>query len=1503
MSIVMSVLYGNLTYYTTIQSSHVFHVGEQPNNYLVIPNLGYDMAFTPNGKNFQIEISNSQGKRTVFAEFDVSTVIDIEEKIAVYISENTGKPVFVQMPSDCEIHIGKSDKISTDGSRNEIVLDLPYISRSHFKIVRKKGHTTVYDNNSTNGLFLNGKRISSAVVKSGDVLSIFTIRLIVDENILRIENAGNHLKLYQIKELDKRKEAPICSVSKRDIQFTRAPRLVPGAENETISLESPPQASGQPQINWLNVLVTPFISLTLMIVLVLVMGTSAVMLIMSGLMSIVSAIIAVINYRSQKKQHKEMDQKIKEKYHAYLDKVANRIERAHYLQLHNMLSANPSPAECMVIAENRRCQLWERRPSDSDFLVARLGTGTVAATVTASFQQQQVIIKENPLETEAGTLAKKSKTITDAPILCNFISIKQTGVIGNRSDELLLIRNIVTELTTSHAYDELKIIALIPEQEKEAWAWLRWLPHCMDDQRKKNYIFLSSDDAEEAFEGLEETFSRREAELTDYHGSESVPSIPHYLFIIAAFSCIEKNPIRKYIFSGTEIGCSSLFVYDKLSILPKECSQIIEVCNGKGILYRRTSTSNKIQFQMDQFKLEDAEQFARSLAPIFAETEQTAVTLPTRVSFLEGYRISTPEQLGIAERWKSAKTYQSLSVPIAATSGGGIFEFDIHENRHGVNGIVAGMPGSGKTEMVQSWLLSLAVNFSPQDVSFVLIDFKGTGMIAPFRNLPHLAGSISNLDTNIDRNLTAIQSEVHRREAIIDKYSNKSIKDVNGLNKSFAQNLVSEKLPILLIVIDEFAEFKKMFPDFGAEIDSLTSKGRALGIFVILMTQKPAGVVSLKSEDNIKFRWCLRVANYSASREMLGKPDAAKISNPGRAFVKIGEDDVYEEVQSFWSGSPYYPTRGKQDTSFVPISRIELNGKRIPCEYVEKNRCEASHEAEIDVVVKTIIDYCKTHGVPEAEKVWPDRLPERLVLTELLVNSFDGKRWPGTQKIAPVIGLIDDPTNQRQYPMELDFAQRGHVVIYGAPVTGKTTLLQTLIMSTAVTRKPDEVSIYVVDFGGWSMSVLKDLPHVGGIANDNEPERLKKLVLLLSDMLQERKEKFSKAAVGNISAYRDSTGEKLPDVLLVVDNFGAMIKMYPDLDTFFITLTSSGANYGVYMVATATAINTVPMKISQNIRSVLALQMISKSDYTYTVGKVSSELPAIMGRGYTKGNPPLEFQTALPAPGQDDKAVSDSIRKIITSIQNAWKGGLPDMIPEMPEAIPYGSIKTNGIALGLSVDKVQPVAYDYTKQHYLLISGVEQSGKSNLLQVIAKQMKEKLNGKLYLFNIKGERLNEIRSVAEKQFVSAVEIDNFIENLRPELQRRYRERQTDSSSTFEPIILAVDDFTVFFKAISNDTADRVRAIIKIGKGLGLYLIVASDAFELSGFFTKGEVTALALGRAKQAVMLGGCMNDHGAIPTKASYNQKSVPVREREGMITTDGNITVFRTMDIRGGGA
>lgn len=1494
MAIAMSLLCGQSAHCYEVKENSSVRISRTSEGDIVIPNLSFDLTLSLKTNQAMLLLDDSKEIVVPFQQF---VILDRASQLAIYLTKASSEEHAVKLPKTGQWFLGRSSKQTGGKAANQIVIALPFISGTHCKIVRNNGVTSVIDSGSKNGLYLNGQLTRQAKLCEGDIVSIFTVQFTLKGDTLVFRNVGSAFKAERLVGEAKHQAAAKKSVSERDFQFSRSPRMISHIESEEIILEKPPQSGSTPQLNWISILVTPAISVLVMLVLVIAMGMNGAMLIMSGTMSVVSAIIAVVTYKKQKSQHEGMESLVDKKYRAYLNEVSSRIEKNKQKQLSQLTTANPDPKECLTYAKNRDRRLWERSAGDRDFLSVRIGTGTIPSSLTASYKQPEVVISENELETAAKKVAESSRYVEHAPILCDLLKGKRIGVVGNRVDEEQLIRNMIVEIATAHAYDEVKLVIFASEDEVNLWGWTRWLPHCTSNQMTERYIFTSVDDAEETLDSINDTLNRRSAKDHGYGQVKQSDNMPHYVFVVLHRQMIEKHPVRKHLFSTDDNGCSCLFVYDSISYLPKECNDIIEVHNGNGEIYDRRNSSAKTKFLMDNLSLTDADAFARALAPLRINVEGQSAALPSSVSFLEGYGVYKPEQLDVMTRWKNAKVYKSLAVPIAATAGGDPFLFDIHEKRHGVNGIVAGMPGSGKTEMVQTWLLSLAVNYSPQDVSFVLIDFKGTGMIAPFRNLPHLAGSISNLDTNIDRNLIAIQSEVHRREAIIDKYSSKSIKNINDLNKAYEKGLVPEKLPVLLIVIDEYAEFKKIFPDFGAEIDSLTSKGRALGIFVVLMTQKPAGVVSAKSEDNIKFRWCLRVANYAASREMLGRTDAAKISVPGRAYIKVGEDDVYEQVQSFWSGAPYIPNKSKSQKAGSLISCVRLDGKKVACEQRLEQPAAESNESEIDAVVRYISAACELLQIAGAEKIWTEKLPETIALSNVLKNRFDaGNGWPVVQNTAPAVGLVDDPEKQDQYPLVLDFAKLGHVLVYGAPVSGKTTFLQTLIMSIALSCSPDAANIYAMDFGGWSLNVLKDLPHIGGIANDNEPERIKKMVALLTDILEIRKTKFSAVGVGNITSYREATEEKVPDIIVVVDNFGSALKLYPELDAFFGFLTGSGANYGIYLVATAVAANAVPLRIAQNIKYALALQLVDKSDYTYTVGKVSSELPPIAGRGYAKGKLPLMFQTALPASGANEKEIATSIKKTAAAMNARWAGDRAMQIPELPEVIPYDSVKTNGICLGLSTEKVVPVGIDLSRQHFLMISGMPQSGKTSLLCTIVKQIKASTGGTLFALDVTDRLPAAARDLADRYLSTASEIDAFIEGLRPELQQRLEKKQKDPKATFVPITFVIDNYCPFFEKVSNDSISRLLAVIKLGKDLSLRLIASCDAYELTSMVNKGEATTLSMVRSDCSVMLGGSVNDHAAITTKTAYAQKGTVVNAHEGYLVQKMNCTRFKAM-------
>ena len=1498
MQIAMVVLHRDRSYYFIFNQGERVFVGEHRNAGLYVPEIGMEMHIAENNGVITVDAIKDSNTMAFSTSLNSPLIIDRENRIALYFSRHSIANQSLYLSSDCIVDIGNDEEmVLDDGKYNDIIIHSPRVSHHHARIIRKDGITTIYDTGSTNGIFLNGQQIDSAEINNGDVISILTIRLILKDGVLFFENIPDEITLKDVSGIEDRQAAQI-TYSDSYNRFQRAPRLSRFLRQSEITIERPPHSAGTPQINWLNVLVTPLVTVALMLVLVFVMGMSAVMLIMSGVMSVTSAIIAIANYRSQKKKNSGSDKKVSDKYQTYLAEIEQTISDGHLAQKNQLLSANPSPMECLDIARNRKSMLWEREPEDDDFLWVRLGIGQIQAAVIAQYHRDKFAIEDNPLEEQAEKIAEESTTISNAPVLCDLAGNKRTGIIGNKEDTYQLVRNMLVELSTSHSYEDVRIILIASRNEIDEWAWLRWLPHCSDDQKKNRFLVFTQSEIDETLEDAIGTISSRQEDKQNHYSSSDSSKTPHYLFIITSQGLLTKS-LRDIVFSSVDLGCSSVFIEKRRNALPKECDWVVEVSEGSGDIYSSSRSQNKMTFRVDELSRKEAEKLSRSLAPLFAGENSSETSLPVSVSFLQGYGVQRPEDLNISRRWANARTYESLSVPIAIGRDGKPFYFDIHKKKHGSHGVVAGQTQWGKTDLVMSWLLSLAVNYSPEDVSFVIIDWKGTSMVSPFYGLPHLAGGISNLDVkkgNVERCLASIKNEVTRRENIIDRYSHLGVKDIEDLTRMRKNGKIRETLSRLMIVIDEFAEFKKTYPDFGKEIDSLTMTGSSLGISVVLMAQNLTGVLSTQSEANVRFRWCLHVANSSFSRELLGKAGAERLPYPGRAIIKVGDDEIYEEVQGFWSSAPYNPSMLSQREMPTPIATVSINGKRDACESFGKGGFPENTMKENRAIVDYIAKYCRENGIPNAEKIWTDPLPERISLNHLLPVGFNGRVWPVTKTCAPVVGKIDDPANQIQYLLTIDFAKAGHTIVYGAPVTGKTTFIQTLVISTAMTRKPDEVSIYIMDFGGRNMMILRDLPHVGGIAFDNEPERLKKLMTLLEDTLQRRIELFSSAGVSNVQAYRDITNERIPDIIVAIDGFGTLLKSYPEMDEMFIRLSGNAANYGIYLVLTANAVNVVPIRISQNIKTALALQLPDKGDYSSVVGRVPQQLPAVLGRGYVKGNPPLEFQTALPAPGDSDKDISENIRRIAQIMNTAWAGILPDPIPEMPKVVPYGSIRLPGIVLGLSTEKVRPVEYDYGRQHFLLISGTAQSGKTTLLTTLARQFKEKLNAKVIVFKGK-DTTSDFSNCADVVLSSSAEIDEFVEHLRPEMQRRQSKKQANETCAFQPILISVDDYADFFKGISNETALRLQAIIKLAEGLGIFLVVAADAYEIASMASQGEAVASALSKGRQAVMLGGCLNDHGAIQTNVSYSQKGIAVKEYEGFYVSNKNVTGFKAMN------
>lgn len=1349
------------------------------------------------------------------------------------------------------------------------------VSRHHARVEMQNDECRIIDENSTSGTYVNGHLIESEILHVGDMIVIGKQYFTYD---------GSRIMTYLPDYITAAGEVSIRPT------FKRSPRLRFDLPEKKEKLELPPTIGSKPEINWLTVLLPPLIMIAASL---LLMAISVFMIVMP----VIGVITGVINYASQNKKFKDRQKLQLQKYTDYLDSIEKDMQGYRKRQLSAMEYTNPTIAQCLEFARKTDPRLWERRPEDDDFMQLRIGTGTVLSNFQAEVPDQKLSLTTDSLIEQAKQLARNNAEISNAPITCRFADGLPVGIIGERKNTIQQLKNIVVEAATLHAYDELKIVSFFPKEERNEWAWMRWLPHTFSDDRQIRFLADNRSDSAELNKYLEEVFSRRKAELSD--GSSYTISTPFYLIIVADMSLVEHMTMMKFLNDcDKDMQVGVVYLAGGMRMLPKECGTILELRDSEAYCYQKDNAFNKRQYVVEKVSENTFDEFARALAPVRLDKAMKASSLPNSVSFLEGYGVKRPEQLGVKANWENARTYQSLAVPVGIRQSGEPFYFDIHEKAHGVNGVVAGMPGSGKTEMAQSWLLSLSLRFAPDDVSFILIDFKGSSLISPFRKSPHLAGSISDLDTKTTRNLIALRSEIERREKLLDQYSHVISKpEINSFNKAYYEGRVPEKLPVLIVVIDEYAQFKKAFPDFGAEIDGLTSKGRALGIFAVLMTQKPAGVVTPATEGNVKFRWCLRVANSGDSKDMIGHSDAARITNPGRAYIKVGEDEVYEEIQSLWSGAPYRPYAKNSLLKSVPISTIDLMGRRYSYADDTTTTGFRASKAEVDAVVEYLDRYVTENNIPRAKRIWTDKLPERIALGDLLRSGFDGQKWSNTEdELVPAIGLVDDPHNQSQYPLCLNLGGDGHAVIYGAPGSGKTTLLHTLIMSLAITYSPDQVNIYGMDFGGWSLDLFEKIPHVGGIANDSDEEKIEKLAGLLSDQLEYRKQLFSKTHANSVQSYREISGENLPYIVLIVDNFAPVLQRYPDLESFFIRITQEGGRYGVLLVATANSTNAVSYKLKSNIKTMLALQMTDKGAYSEIVGKTSGLEPdGVDGRGLVKLERVMEFQTATPGKGSTQREITASVSQLCNLMDDAWCGQRPLPIPVMPDNIPFDSVTATGITLGLTTRDIMPVGIDLDRTHSLMISGTLHSGKSNLLKVIAKQLSRQ-ETKLIVFAPKDDESDRWHDIDAQRCITGDEMDGCLAALVPELQRRKEARDAGESCNFDRTAIVIDDWNLCFERLSDQSVRRIEMIARLGKGLGIYLLIACDGKELSQLYSQGETATNAVVNMGQSILLGGSFQTHAIFDSDLPYSERSAALGEHEGYFLRDGKTIRFKSM-------
>ena len=730
------------------------------------------------------------------------------------------------------------------------------------------------------------------------------------------------------------------------------------------------------------------------------------------------------------------------------------------------------------------------------------------------------------------------------------------------------------------------------------------------------------------------------------------------------------------------------------------------------------------------------------------------------------YDVGRIEQLNILERWHKNDSTLSLKAPIGVDTTGMHILLDIHEKFHGPHGLIAGTTGSGKSEFIITYILSLAINYHPDDVTFILIDYKGGGLAGAFAKkdvkLPHLVGTITNIDTNeLQRSLDSIQSELRRRQIMFNEARNATdggTIDIYKYQKLYHDGVVEKPIPHLLIICDEFAELKQQQPDFMEELMSVSRIGRSLGVHLILATQKPAGIVNDQIRSNSKFAVCLKVQDKQDSMDVIKRPDAATIKSAGQFYLQVGNDEYFVLGQSGWSGATYYPSdmiEKKVDNSIQLISDIGIPIKQID-DTVQKTLVDKGEQ------LTNIVRYLSLLGKQQNIKVdplWLDSIPETIFVKDIR------KKYQVKTKeniIDPVVGEYDDPFNQRQGVVKLDLSLNGNTVVYGNAESGKETFLSTLVYDLITTHTSEEVQLYILDFGTEALKIYKDSPQVGDVIFASDTEKIKRFFNKIQELIQERKSQLLEYN-GDYELYLKTSGNKMPMIIIIINNWDVFAETYEDdyEDTVAI-LARESIKCGIIFVITANAYNSMRYRLTQNFKRKIALQMNDENDYYSIFDKVGKKRPSkIFGRGLLAMDDDqiYEFQTAKIC---EPEKYADHIKNVI-KILNESELEKAEQIAILPEVVTFEHVNKflqniSKVPIGITEKNLKTYIYDFKKNFATLILSKNLEGAVQFTSNMLEEFQKINDVKIEIFDAEKALIEDSRGVKDiyNTFISTTE---------------------------------------------------------------------------------------------------------------------------------------------------
>lgn len=1239
-----------------------------------------------------------------------------------------------------------------------------------------------------------------------------------------------------------------------DQNFNRAPRVRQPLPSGEVEIPSPPTRQQAPSTSWWSILL-PVLGVGLFVGISAAGGGDPTLMLASGAMMLVSVGVSVANYLQQRKKYQIDDESRSDAYAKALKKVEKQLKHARNEQQQGMLQVDPDAEECLRRVVDLAPTLWERRPQDDDFLALRIGTGEASASLKIKHHKPPAVMtaEHDPkLHNQAIDLGDKYSVVPDVPVTVNLPEVGVLGIAGPPPSQHALLRAMLCSLVAHHSPDEVKLITFLPHAQADYWAWLRWLPHVHAQMGgQSRWIATNSIEHKRLAGNLAVEWSQRKI-AQDYSKSSDETPLPRYVLLIVDQEAMQQSAVSQVLVEGAELGAYAICLGPDRPHLPKHCGAILEVSPGEAGRYTVVGKGTpQIHFEPDKLVSELPENLARALAPIQPVKAVASDSLPDVIRILELHGANRVEELPVWENWEQNKIFEKIEAPIGVRVGGHLMQLNLWENIHGPNGLVAGTVGSGKTEMLHTLVASLAIRYHPHDLNFALVDFKGGGLTKDLDELPHVVGSVTNLEPGMARRaLETIKSEILRREALLKG------RHIKEYQQSF--HAQKEKIPIprLIVIIDEFAELASEEPDFLENLISAARLGRSLGIHLILATQKPAGVVKGQIWSNSRFRICMRVETTEDSQDMLHRTDAITINKPGRAYLQVGDNEVYELIQIGRSGATYV-AGDMVVSSDADIAKVRVDGRReLIWPPPDPNASTVQYRqstTDIQAIVRYVKQIAEKHNIKRLPGPWLPILPKEIGLEALRAQSikggWDGKGWKSTKRwLNPIVGTLDDTTHQKQPPLFVNLGERGHLFLCGGMGSGKSTFLCTMVASLVHDHSPEELNFYLLDYGGRGMDVFDGLPHVGAVLHPGEEEVVERLFRWLCEEVERRNTLMGDAP--NLLAYRQNKGaEILPAIVVVIDGYATLTEAFDGSQDYIQKLARGGQSVGIHLVVAADRPGALTTRAATNFNMRLAFYFPERSDYSLVVGKSPTfPMQAVPGRGLWMGDELLVCQIASLQSDQGNMGSTKAVRDKFKEIGKTWKGVRAHPMRELSKQVALSELLQRwrspksgdgadslAVPVGLDALRLEPVVLDLvqTGPHFL-IAGHPQSGRTSALKTYLSSLAATYSPdqvQFWLVDCFQPGLQSLKDLPHTHSYAGMEDEAL--RLIDELGQVLRGKRRSSKKGDMPrIVLAMDDYD-FFEASS--AKDQLRSLARKARAIGFHILMAGAASELrTGF---------------------------------------------------------------------